>query len=249
MTNIKEKIEKLLALSRNNSSIHEAVLAAKMAQEIAQRYNLEIEVATIEDEEAYGPRNSYKYEDEIINFTSEYGGSTFWKYCPAAWEKLLLRAVAENNGCRATIMNGGNYCNIIGRRKDITQVSTLLKYIHPAIQSCLSNALPPKSRTPEHIKYKWTEGFLFGAVERIRQQLALANSDAEIGIHREEKAGPNVEAAIVRLNRRLTAVDKYMTSLNVSAGDKVETSEAEAWTEGFIAAGAIEINSEKKLEG
>lgn len=121
---IREKIEKLLRLSESNCNIHESILAAKMASEIARRYGVQIE-------------EKYSFENEIIDFMAEYY-SPFWKN-PERWETILAMKVAENNACRILQVHEEQetLLNIIGRRKNVNMALYLLSWLHRRISMAI----------------------------------------------------------------------------------------------------------------
>lgn len=85
MNNIKDKIRKLLALSKSSNE-NEAALAAKRAQELLEKYNLTIDKVT----------------NEISEILIEFGRETKWKTillnsCAKAFFSLMVAQVSLNS--------------------------------------------------------------------------------------------------------------------------------------------------------
>lgn len=243
MADIKTKIQKLLRLSQNNPNLNEALLAAKRANELAEKFNIAIEILHGEE---------YSFENEIVDFIFEMKHG-FWKNNPDKWEIVLAKAVAENNGCRVTIasaFDGENkhegLLNIIGRRRDIDMASIFISGLHTQISMLMVGMFAQLKRTPyDRVRMEdWKNAFCAGAVAKIKEKLEEASNEARKEMIDKMEGAKD---AIVRLDERLSKVDQFMASMNLEEGKSESIAEnLSAFAKGYKAADKIDISSNSK---
>jgi len=177
------KAAALLRLAQSDNP-HEAALAASRAQEIIDRYKLNL--AALDSAPSEEPA------EEIRNFKDDpldTGG---------LWKALLAQAVANVNQCKV-YTSGGNV-HIIGRPSDVAIVRPFHAYLAGEIERLASRHCRGNSRT-------YWNNFRLGAVETIKQRLQASLASTVETVKAEALAAGN-SAALVTVTNSLAIIEK-----------------------------------------
>jgi hypothetical protein len=177
------KAAALLRLAQSDNP-HEAALAASRAQEIIDRYKLNL--ATLDATPSAEP------PEEIRNFKNDplsEGGT---------WKALLAQAVAGVNQCQA-YTSGGNIC-LVGRPSDVAIIRPFFAYLSSEIERLASRHCKGNSRT-------YWNNFRLGAVETIAQRLKASLAATVETVKAEALAAGN-QSALVIVENSLALIEK-----------------------------------------
>jgi hypothetical protein len=177
------KAAALLRLAQSDNP-HEAALAASRAQEIIDRYKLNL--AALDDAPSEEPA------EEIRNFKDDpldEGG---------VWKALLGKAVATVNQCQAYTCAG--HVHLIGRPSDVAMVRPFYAYLAGEIERLASRHCKGNSRT-------YWNNFRLGAVETINQRLKASLAATVATVKAEALAAGN-ERALVIVQNSLALLEK-----------------------------------------
>lgn len=177
------KAAALLRLAQSDNP-HEAALAASRAQEIIDRYKLNL--AALDSAPSEEPA------EEIRNFKDDpidNGG---------IWKALLAQAVANVNQCR--IYTSGGNVHIIGRPSDVALVRPFHAYLAGEIERLASRHCKGNSRT-------YWNNFRHGAVETIKQRLNASLAATVETVKAEALASGNANALTI-VNNSLALIEK-----------------------------------------
>lgn len=167
------KAAALLRLAQSDNP-HEAALAAARAQEIIDRYKLNL--AGLDDAPSAEPA------EPIRNFTDPLDKGGLWK-------ALLAQAVARVNQCQVYTASGG--VHLIGRPSDVAMVRPFYAYLAGEVERLASRHCKGQSRT-------YWNNFRLGAVETIKQRLnASLQATAETVKAEALAAGDSSALAVV----------------------------------------------------
>ena len=170
------KAAALLRLAQSDNP-HEAALAASRAQEIIDRYKLNL--ATLEDSPSQEPA------EEIRNFKDDpltEGG---------LWKAQLAQAVASVNQCQV-YTSGANVC-LVGRPSDVAMVRPFFAHLSAECERLASRHCKGNSRT-------YWNNFRLGAVETISQRLKASLAATVETVKAEALAAGNAGALVVVTN-------------------------------------------------
>jgi hypothetical protein len=177
------KAAALLRLAQSDNP-HEAALAASRAQEIIDRYKLNLA--------ALDTAPSEEPAEEIRNFADDpldTGGM---------WKALLAQAVANVNQCK--IYTSGGAVHIIGRPSDVAMVRPFHAYLAGEIERIASRHCKGNSRT-------YWNNFRLGAVETIKQRLNASLAATVETVKAEALAAGN-ESALAIVTNSLALIEK-----------------------------------------
>lgn len=181
---IVELIRKCLALS-NSPNEHEASAAMQKAQELLEKYNLNMEQVSVEEKSA------------PALFKGDVGE------VPRNWRRLLYGGVANLNFCRVISSYGRLY--VLGRLPNVIATHDMAEWLAGQIDRLAiaeSATYEQCDFDMEHLrpyKVRWETRrefmgqFRFGAVKRVLQRLRDAS------VQRQE-ANPNLRALVVNLS-------------------------------------------------
>jgi hypothetical protein len=170
------KAAALLRLAQSDNP-HEAALAASRAQEIIDRYKLNLAAldATPSEEPAEEIRN---FKDDPLD-----DGGT--------WKALLAQAVARVNQCQVYTCSG--HVHLIGRPSDVAMVRPFYAYLASECERLASRHCRGNSRT-------YWNNFRLGAVETINQRLKASLAATVETVKAEALAAGNAGALVVVTN-------------------------------------------------
>jgi hypothetical protein len=170
------KAAALLRLAQSDNP-HEAALAASRAQEIIDRYKLNL--AALDSTPSEEPA------EEIRNFKDDpldNGG---------LWKALLAQAVANVNQCK--VYTSGGSVHIIGRPSDVAIVRPFYSYLATECERLASRHCKGNSRT-------YWNNFRLGAVETINQRLKASLAATVETVRAEALAAGNKNALAIVTN-------------------------------------------------
>ena len=189
--NDKEKvvdlIQKCLRLSKSSNE-NEAAAALAKAQELLEKYNLDMaEVHTGDD--------GYQLP-EMVEELAHVGS--------AEWKKYLVHYVAKNNMCRI-ILDDAECVNILGRTANVAAVVEMSNWILGQLNRMVTQEVAQvRSATYDSVtktftrahesKLKWRTDFLWGAIHQIDKRLTESRSE-------RVAVNPNTKALVVNLER------------------------------------------------
>lgn len=191
--NIREKIRKLLSLSRSDNP-HEAALAAQRAQELILQYN-------VSQDEITDP--AQKDPDEPIE-VEEMGGfpRTGKKTRIPHWQPVLAFHLAKSFMCRMYYQPGYDIF-LVGRRTNRDAYRQTWIYLRNQIDRMAEVAYETTPIAQLSDKVTWKRGFCEGAVHTVGERLAQEIKKLEID---------STKTAIV-LRNRMAEVEKFMAKI------------------------------------
>jgi hypothetical protein len=170
------KAAALLRLAQSDNP-HEAALAASRAQEIIDRYKLNL--AALDSAPSEEPA------EEISNFKDDPldDGSI--------WKALLAQSIARVNQCQVYRMSG--HVHLIGRPSDVAIIRPFYAYLAGEIERLASRHCRGNSRT-------YWNNFRLGAVETINQRLKASLAATVETVKAEALAAGNSNALAIVTN-------------------------------------------------
>lgn len=179
-----ERAVKFLKLSKSDNA-NEAALAAAKAQEIIERFKLDI--GTLEAPVPERPREDVKNHAEAALHESKK---------LATWRQRLASYIADVNACRIYFRGGSIY--LIGRTSDAQTVRYLFALLERATDE-LAEQHSGQGRT-------WLNNFRLGVVDtigsRLREKIRETRETAKA------EAAAQGEAALMRLNKAIARLDE-----------------------------------------
>ena len=200
-----DAIRKALACLRlaKSDNPNESALAAARAQEIIDRYQLDISGIDYNSQEAARdtePIKDFGYSDPLDTLPNPY-----------AWMIRLTSMVARFNGCRIISCrheNGrGKIIKVVGRPSDVSTV----RYLYSYLKAEVTRLRDANCAGHSHV-YKYQ--FCLGVVDTIRVKLdeqreaTFKSKRAEAG--RNEMAIMRINSAIAKMEQRGDSVHKWM---------------------------------------
>ena len=193
-----------LRLAERGGTPEESVLAAAKAQEIIDRYKLDVsglDFDAQEKERDDEPVKDFGYEDPLDNISHKRYGIVI--------AVKLASVVARINQCRIVYRNhqdvyGGKVrtvsaaIKIIGRASDVSAVRYLYSYYKNEIERLA------KLHTAGHSQTYYCH-FCFGACDTLSER--LNKSQAETAVSKREELAQN-PMALVRLNSAIAKIEK-----------------------------------------
>lgn len=203
LNELKEKIQRLLALSSNNPNQNEAEVAAQKAQELLQKYNIDLAEVLI--------HKGVKAEDiEILEARASYSD-----YTKTRWKEYLATVIGK--GYMTEVLGDNTNVWFIGRAAD-TEISA---YVFTHLQHRLAELVKIEYKKfarqfkEDHdgstlrawhgiqyqaVRLRWINSWLDGAVAGIRQKLYEQS--------RQYEASTTTALAL----RPKDAIDQYLSS-------------------------------------
>lgn len=225
-SSILKKLEKVLRVAES-ANVHEAANAAAKAKAIADKYNIIIEILK--------QRGNKGYHDEIIDYHETYGKAFRYNLFP--WELVLSKVIADHSGCRAFLIwvDGNKQLNMAGKSTDIEMVDLMFSWLRLQIFSLI---LKEEGRSID-----WIDAFTLGAIHQVNHRMTEAGEETKKKISSIEGA----VAAIVKLDGRLSEVDKFLNS-SFFTENVVQASNPEGFFKGFDAARSIIVEKHLTLK-
>ena len=227
---ILEKIEKLMAMANDTSSINEAEVAAKKAQELLLKFNL-----TMQDVNSNVDERETLVGDELFEM------GKIWKKVEGNWIQNLYSVVARNNLCRIILRpkHGGRNWTVIGkdiwvigRAANVELVNFMCQQLIPRIRNIEKKSWNEYQGWDKRGKYR--RGFLIGCVHGIGQQLYAQ-------MNTMKKEHKNLHALIVVNDK---AVDAFVANKWPKLGNSRggSTSSHDGYSQGKAAGKSMSIH-------
>jgi len=238
---ILEKIKRLLALA-GSDNVHEAALAAKTAQKLMARHNIETAALTVMYD--CERETQIEIEEEVLAAVS---GKRL-----AAWKTALCATVARLNGCSAYSQwfAGDQRVVFVGTRSDSKAACYISTWLISEIDR-LTKLERAKRGTQGRGYY---HSFRLGAAHEIARRLKEANRDAAEESREMARAADRVqgtstqlvkvEAALVRIEDKLTRAQDFIKRKHPdmkSRGASRARINGSAFAEGKRAGGSVSL--------
>jgi uncharacterized protein DUF2786 len=204
-----DKAIKLLRLSKSSNE-HEAALAASRAQEIIDRYKLDISNLDYEKQEDLRdkePIKDFGYEDPLDDF---HGSSS------QIWRVKLSTCVALANECKAVYKQVGSnqiMIRIVGQPSNVSAVRYIYAYFIEEIKRICSDKCAGNSST-------FKRSFCLGMVDTIWKKLKEQKEATVTSVQQEHASNPmalvRVNNAIAKSEARSQAVAQFVANQGCS---------------------------------
>lgn len=222
-----ERVKKLLALSQS-SNINEASAAAAKAQELIERYRLDLASVQVENNEA----EVEIIEDDNQPLISSERGIT--------WKRSLAQILARENNCKSwtdkKYIAGKLQTEIrlVGSKTNIEIVRYLFAYIVVEIERLCQKENVGKGKT-------WSNNFRMGAVFAIREKLEAK--------HKEIRKAYAGSQALVFMQKQELALEDFFKDLEAKLNLKdvklsLHRYNPDGVNAGYRAGSSINMNSE-----
>lgn len=246
---IAAKIEALLQLAANNTSVEEAAAAAAKAQELAFQYNIDLEQV----------RANAKQKGEAVTAVA-YGRTvvSLYRKGQTQWRSLLLNDIAHANFGRIVLLHGLNaqkhkLAEVFGTEDNRQIIQALYEYLTVQILELGKAAWKEYYKThrwTSESEREWTRTYSFGAVQTVCRKLREQRKYSEQNLQRSSGSTALVLQSEQRLE--LAFADAY-PALGRARSVSIRGS-ADAFEKGRRDAESIEINpslgrNKKMLEG
>lgn len=227
-SSILRKIDNLLRMSQNNNNIHEASLAAFRAKELAEKYDIALEILSIK-----GTNNSI---DSIIDYIKSYNEP--FELNLKKWEEGLLNIVADHYDCKVfSLEKNEQICyNIIGFSRSIEMIDTMFSWLKSQLNIII---LQEKDKSAV-----WQEAYLIGALYQINQKLEEARQTARSSMNQKFN---EASEAIVRIDSRQVKINEFLKNKEFE-NRELKTDNQNAFNKGFEKAKIINLNKEISLQ-
>lgn len=198
-----EALRKAMACLRlaKSSNPNEAALAAAKAQEIIDRYQLD--VSSLD----YDAQQKKRDDEPIKNFESDPLDDV--EGINVKWAGVLAVHVARNNQCRVYLQDGlrGKVLKIIGRASDVSAVRYMYSFLKEEVKRLR------KENAAGH-SGPYMNQFAHGVVDTIAAKLKQQR-EATFNAVKAEQANNNlalvrVNNAVAKIKERMQAVDKFV---------------------------------------
>lgn len=263
MTDIENKIRKLLALAGDNPNLNEAAVAFERAQALATKHMLNLEEITSQEEQEEPPARE----------VGPIGERTLDRWDRAvAWKVKVASAVARANGCRIYYMPGrGGFLRTYGQEEDMATTHLLYNLITSRVDMLAKEAVRVyKGKLIEEYgsakeARDWGEdtprtfgrSFRIGAAHAISSRLktpaqaleaAHEEANASYDVDGSTTALARVEAAGEYLARLEESIGSYRESLGLSKGSGfVGASSSSGYASGRQAGSTVSLGTHKEL--
>ena len=186
INSIIEKVQKLLNLASSKDSPHEAELAARMADNLIQKYRISAQQLSDKDP------NKASEMCELTQPLYSYKRIITWRY------KLAV-AVSKHYGCFIFLkqLNGDKCLMIAGTKEDVAIASTMYNWLVSTILSLSMKNSKNKGKS-------YSNSYSLGVVRGIETQFLES---------REEVVSNYGEHALVKLDDKLNQAEKWLKSI------------------------------------
>ena len=204
-----------------SSNPAEAALAAAKAQEIIDKFKLDVTGLDYEsNDRAHDAEPIQNFSDDPIADGSQN---------ESRWTLMLASTIAKVNGCRvyySTKMNKGYRVSIVGKATDVSTARYVFSFIKQQVDALCKAAGAGHSGT-------WKRHYCIGVVDTVRSRLLAQQKETFDAARKEHSVNPlalvRVNNAIAKIERQAEAVQKWMDdqlklgkgrgcSLNLNAG-------------------------------
>lgn len=205
-----QKAIKLLSLA-TSSNANEAALAASMAQQILDKYEISQEMLEGSDQEEPEDFRDFGDDDDPLE---EAGRVPIWKM-------RLAQALCNANACfmyRAQkFVDFGmsrhktKTCfQVVGRPSDVQKIRYLYSYLKKEVERLTKEQGPGHGRN-------WCNNFKVGVVDTIQRKLREAWHEAASTMRQENENNPH---ALVKIDKALEKIKKRSMDVEVFANNK-----------------------------
>lgn len=224
MSDIRERIRRLLALSES-SNVHEAAAAAAKAQELMTKHQIDqAEVAELagEDDEPLEDEELQVFGSKVVT-----------------WRECLAAALATANGCdlyhRISRQGGRRRASsrIVGPVGAVAAVRYMLAYLEREVDRLCQKEAGDWGRGA--LPRSWYRNFRFGAAYAIGRRLHAAA--------KEVRAAAAPGCALVRVDRDAERVAAAMAEKGLKASRKPSVTDTSAFAEGMKAGRTVVLTS------
>jgi hypothetical protein len=195
-----KQIQKLLRLSKNNTSVEEAALAFKTAQKLMEKYRISeamLDSTTEEQEEVI--------EKDVLY--SSRGIRLAW------WKRTLSQTLAKVNGCKTYASKNRkekiSMIMVVGEPSDASTVRYMYNHIANTIDRLTKEAATLRGSPGK----TWCNSFRVGAVEAVCERLTEAHEEARKeamdAVHGNSTALVRVANAIAKLDKKAVDANKW----------------------------------------
>jgi len=227
------RIRKLLALAKKNSSIEEAAAAMAKAQALMEEHR--IHQAMLNNTES-------KIQKAELADSGH----------PQQWKAFLASILSSSNGCcmvQSEIYEKDNKILIIGEPKDVESVQELYAYITTELQKlCVLKLLSINEARGSFPKNDYAKSFYVGALHIVKDRLQEAKDYV-----REEIKGTvdtdKLNVALAKIDSK-TDISKIWASKNLDITIEnmtIKNDDKQGYEAGLAAGKKINISSNKKL--
>lgn len=227
--NMNEAIEKAAKLLRlaTSSNPHEAALAAARAQEIIDRYKLNIDGLNTEAEpESAEPVRDYGSADPVDNTRD-------------VWRGILIVGICSANDCKA-YKSGPALC-LIGRPADVQTVRYMYGYLTRQIEHMTAISCRGSSRTYWN---NFRHGMVETIINRLKEQRAATVTAAKQEAQQAQNAGAlvRIDRALIRMEATRREVEQVAERLHLRSRSSRTTYNNEARARGREAGQRVGLN-------
>lgn len=243
-SNIAARIKKLLALSNNNSDVHEAAAALAKAQELMLQYRID----------RVGVEASSESRDiiEMILHGEGCGGTRI-----ATWKLNIARHISESNGC-TTYYTIGSSIKGVGRESDLQIVKYLFDYVEAQVETlCKAASKLQRDTIPGWNKSEgriYANNFKLGAASTIG--VRLEQSIKKVKEAQYKLASDNNDVtALVRLDAAFSSLEAHRKEAEgflkarhpgMMTIKKRYIPNADGWRDGKLAGEHIDLDKTKR---
>lgn len=231
-----DKVVKLLRKSKSTNAAEAASFAAK-AQEIMDRYSIEVTAADLDAEAVQRP------DEPIQNFDREAADQACQK--DKLWTVRLTGVVGNANGCRSywKDFNGGCLTFLIGRASDVATARYMIGLLSQEVRRLNREHCQGYSE-------KYRRDFKYGVVDAIAIKLQEGWQQTTFDVRKDvtnHLALVRLNNAIVKLEQRLQGVEDWekKNMQYKKQGKSQYNAKDEARTHGRKAGETIKINRAK----
>lgn len=223
-----ERIQKLLALSGNNTNENEAASALAKAQALLQEYNLEM----AEVQKRTGKKSSY----ERLQFASESRDE---------WRRQLMGIVAKHCFCKALFyrLRDKNETVLIGEKQNIEATRMMYAFIERQLLFLAEKGLEQYKRRISSATHgrMWKMNFFDGAVAIIRERLE------EEQRHFEARANECTSLIVLKDKELATAIKTFYPKVGKHTYSH-RASNSDGYAEGQQAGKNVQLRQHKQIE-
>lgn len=218
MTNVRDKIKKLLALGENNTNEHEAARAMEMAAAMMAAHGIKRDELRDHSGAVHGDRLPWEYP--------------FWR--------TVARAAAHLYGGRSTIATDGTWLSFIGRREVVDAAEDTFAFIILQIEALYRAALPKGLTKVERSSFRKT--FKEAAARRVEERVEeiIRNLVTE-GSAAQKSTGSTALVIVANRELMLAEVREALKGIKTAAAPK-PVKLTEGTLRGLAAGDLVDLN-------
>lgn len=213
--NIIKKIENLLRLS-TSSNIHEAALAASRAQQLAEKYNIALEILK--------GKQDIKELNLIVDYYKVYNEP--FKSNLFNWEFGLAQMLSKYYWCKVFKLPEVDL-NIVGMNSDILLFESMFDWLQGQINILILE---------EKIEKDFIDVFSFGSIHFLNEQFEKGVENARFKM---KEIFPEAKSAIISLHNKFDLIDEFLKNKKTIESDKFSTIKSRFFEKGRESANKI----------